>query len=121
MILAVGALCFHAREDSGMSVGTSNRCSCGVCQSKTSSMDKFMGSIWPASLDGSAADAAAGGGVVWPPSSAAGFGVREIDKKSLEYLCLLNELQLSGLHPLQQVSELEKLDGWSGFGGLGRR
>ncbi|KAK8652127.1 hypothetical protein V6N13_061149 [Hibiscus sabdariffa] len=76
MILAARALHFWAREDSGMFVETSGRCSCGVCQSKTSSMDKFISSFWPASADGSAANTAAGGGAVvgWVGKKLAAFG-----------------------------------------------
>ncbi|KAK8655979.1 hypothetical protein V6N13_108541 [Hibiscus sabdariffa] len=37
----------------------------GVCQSKMSSSDRLMGSVWPSSTNGSAADAAAGGGAIW--------------------------------------------------------
>ncbi|KAK9044676.1 hypothetical protein V6N11_058570 [Hibiscus sabdariffa] len=54
---------FHAWEDST----TSSARAGGVmvaCQSKMSSPDRLMGSVWPFSADGLIADAAAGGGAV---------------------------------------------------------
>ncbi|KAK8607611.1 hypothetical protein V6N13_046220 [Hibiscus sabdariffa] len=69
IVLPAGIFRFHVWEDSATSsawvggvmvVGAMM----GVCQSKMSSPDRLMGSVWPSFADGSTAGAATGAGVV---------------------------------------------------------